>query len=165
MALATHIVKNSSKETVISITGANDNVSLSLTGLASADQVLGATGAGGATGPVVNVATVISSGTLGSSISLRRGATGATGHLVFAGAPENSPVVQFNQFGFTENGQNNKDILVTHAGATGANVTTWVVLHKQDGFYAKVEPELYGAYDDETKVGALDTSGSPDFTG
>ena len=165
MALATHIVKNTNKETIISVTGANDTVSLALTGLVSADQQLGATGAAGATGAVVNVATVISSGTLGSSVSLRRGATGATGHLVFAGAPENSPVLQFNQYGFTENGQNDKDILVTHAGATGANVTTWVVLHKQDGFYSKVEYEKYGAYDDETKVGALDIVGSPDYTG
>lgn len=162
MALATHIVKNTTKETIISVTGANDTVSLALTGLVSAHQVLGATGA---QAPVVNVATVISSGTLGSSVSLRRGATGATGHLVFAGAPENSPVLQFNQYGFTENGQNDKDILVTHAGATGANVTTWVVLHKQDGYFSKVEYEKYGAYDDETVVGALDIVGSPDYTG
>ena len=160
MALAYHIVKNTNKETIISVTGANDTVSLALTDLVSADQQLGATGA---TGPIVNVATVISSGTLGSSVSLRRGATGATGHLVFAGAPENSPVLQFNQYGFTENGQNDKDILVTHAGATGANVTTWVVLHKQEGYFSKVEYEKYGSYEDETRVGASTTLvGSPD---
>jgi len=161
MALATHIVKNTNKETVISVSGANDTVSLALTGLVSADQVLGASGADDYAAPVVNVATVISSGTLGSSVSLRRGATGATGHLVFAGAPENSPVLQLNQFGFTENGQNNKDILVTHAGASGANVTTWVVLHKQDGYFSKVEYEKYGAYDDESQVGALEIPGAP----
>jgi hypothetical protein len=165
MALDYYIIKNSSKEAVVSVSGANDTIIIALTDFVSPDQVLGATGASGATGPVINVATVISSGTLGSSMSIRRGATGATGHLVFAGAPENSPTVQFNQYGFTENGQNNKPIFITHAGASGANVTTWVVLHKQDGFYSKVEPEKYGAYDDETKVGALDTSGSPDFTG
>jgi hypothetical protein len=165
MALAVYIVKNTNKETVISCSGANDTVSLAISGIASADQQLGATGAAGATGPVVSVATVISSGTLGSSVSLRRGATGATGHLVFVGSPENALAVQFNQYGFMENGQNNKDILVTHAGATGANVITWVVLHKQDGFYSKVEYEKYGAYDDETAVGALDIVGSPDYTG
>jgi len=165
MALAVYIVKNTNKETVISCSGANDTVSLAISGIASADQQLGATGAAGATGPVVSVATVISSGTLGSSVSLRRGATGATGHLVFSGAPENAPVIQFNQYGFMENGQNNKDILVTHGGATGALATTWVVLHKQDGFYSKVEYEKYGSYDDETIVGAQNISGSPDYTG
>jgi len=163
MALDYHIIKNTSKEAVVSVSGANDTITIALTDFVSADQQLGATGAAGATGPVINVATVISSGTLGSSMSIRRGATGATGHLVFAGAPENSPAVQFNQYGFTENGQNNKPIFITHAGASGANATTFLVLHKQEGFYSKVENEIYGAYDDPTRVGASTTlSGSPD---
>lgn len=165
MALDYHILKNTNKETIISVSGANDNVSIALTDLASADQVLGATGAAGATGPVVNVATVMASGNVNSAMSVRRGATGATGHLVFVGSPENNPIMQFNQYGFTEKGQNNKDILITHGGASGALATTWLVLHKQEGFYSKVEYEIYGAYDDETKVGALDTSGSPGYTG
>ena len=163
MALDYVIVKNSSKETVIQVNGANDSLGIALTSLASADQVLGATGAAGATGPVVNLATIISSGNLGSSVIVRRGATGASGNLVFSGSPENTPVVQFNQYGFTANAQNNKDVAISHGGATGANVTTWLVLHKQDGFYAKVEYEKYGAYDDESRVGASTTlSGSPD---
>jgi hypothetical protein len=163
MALDYHIIKNTNKETVISVTGANDTLTLSLTGLASSDQVLGATGAAGATGPVVNLSTVITSGAVNSTLSVRRGATGATGSLVFQAAPENAPAIQFNQYGFTENGQNNKDILVTHGGVAGGSVSTWLVLHKQNGFYSKVEYEQYGAYDDETRVGASTTLvGSPD---
>lgn len=162
MALDYHIIKNSSKEAVVSITGANDTITIALTDFVSADQALGATGAEGATGPVINIATVITSGNINSAMSIRRGATGATGHLNLIASPENAPVIQFNQYGFTENGQNNKPIFVTHGGATGASVTTYLVLHKQDGFYAKVEYEKYGAYDDETVVGALNIVGSPD---
>ena len=102
MALDKHILKNTDKETIVSVAGANDSVTISLASLVTANQRLGATGA---TGPTVNVATVIASGDLGSLINIRRGATGATGSLVFAGAPENAPTVQFNQYGFTEDGQ------------------------------------------------------------
>ena len=153
MALDTHIIKNTDKEVNVSVSGANDNVTLTLSDYVTSNQRLGATGAVGATGPVVNLATVISSGTLGSSMSIRRGATGATGHLVFAGAPENCPTVQFNQYGFTENGQSNKNILVTHAGASGANATTFLVLRKDQGYYSTIETAAFSIYDDTTKVG------------
>ena len=165
MALDYYIVKNSTKEVVVQVNGANDSLGIVLNTLASADQVLGASGATGYMPPAVNLASVISSGNLNSSVVINRGATGATGHLVFAGSPENSPTIQFNQYGFTAKANNTNAIEVIHGGATGANVTTWLVLHKQEGFYSKVEYEKYGAYDDETKVGALNTFGSPDYTG
>lgn len=165
MALDIHVLKNTDKEAVVSVSGANDNVTVTLTSLVSATQVLGASGATDYVTPTVNVATVITSGNVNSAMSIRRGATGATGHLVYVGSPENAPALQFNQYGFTENGQNTKDILVTHDGATGALVTSYLVLRKVDGYYSKVEYEKYGAYDDETAVGALDISGSPDYTG
>ena len=71
------------------------------------------------------------------------------------------PSEQFNQLGFTDNLQSDKDIVVTHTGGA----VTYLVLHKQAGYNAKVEYEQYGAYDDETVVGALDIVGSPDYTG
>jgi hypothetical protein len=165
MALDYYIVKNSSKEVVVQVNGANDSLGIQLNTLASADQVLGASGASDYMPPAVNLASVISSGNINSSVVINRGATGATGHLVFAGSPENSPTIQFNQYGFTPKAHSTNAIEVIHGGATGASVTTWLVLHKQEGFYSKVEYEKYGGYDDETKVGALDTSGSPDYTG
>jgi hypothetical protein len=165
MALDIHLIKNSSKESVVSVSGANDTATISLTSLVSADQALGASGATGYVAPTVNVAAVITSGNLNGAVSLRRGATGSTGHLVFVGSPENTPTVQFNQYGFTESGQNTSNILVTHGGASGALATTWIVLHKIDGYLSKVEYEKYGSYDDETIVGAQNISGSPDYTG
>jgi hypothetical protein len=150
MALDKHILKNTDKETIVSIAGANDTATISLADLVTANQRLGATGA---TGPTVNVATVITSGDVNSSMTIRRGATGATGHLVFAGAPENAPTVQFNQYGFTESAQNTQDILVTHSGATGAQVTSFIVLRKIDGYNSTIETAEFSIYDDVTKVG------------
>ena len=166
MALNSYIIKNSSKEAVIKVDGANDTVDITLTSLVCADQVLGASGATGYAPPTVNITAVTSTGEVNSAMNVRRGATGATGALVVACAPENAPTLQFNQNGYVEgNTQNTAAIRVTHGGATGALVTSWITVRKIDGFYSKVEYNQYGAYDDETKVGALDISGSPDFTG
>lgn len=154
------IIKNSSKEVVVKFDGAGGATGINLSELCSADQVLGATGASGATGPVVNISAYVSTGYLGANMRVTRNGT-----TVISCAPENAPAIQFNQLGFTDNVNNNKDIVIEYPGASGAIVQTYLVLHKQDGFYSKVEYEKYGAYDDETKVGALDTSGSPDYTG
>jgi hypothetical protein len=158
MAVIASIIKNSSKETVVKVAGDAGSATIALTSLASADQVAGATGSQN-----VTIAAISSSGDLGSNLRINRGATGATGFYTFAAAPETAPTIQFNQLGFTDNLQNTQDIVVTH-GATGVAVT-YLVLHKQAGYAAKVEYEQYGAYDDETAVGALDISGSPDYTG
>jgi hypothetical protein len=156
MAVITSIIKNSSKETVIKVAG-DGAATITLGSLASADQVAGATGSHN-----VTIAAVSSSGDLGSNLRITRGATGATGHFTFAAAPQAAPTIQFNQLGFTDNLQSDKDIVVTH-GATGSAVT-YLVLHKQAGYAAKVEYEQYGAYDDESAVGALDIVGSPGYT-
>jgi hypothetical protein len=157
MATIASIIKNSSKETVVKVEGPSGYSTIVLSSLASADQVAGATGS-----QSVTIAAISSSGDLGSNLKINRGATGATGYYTFAAAPENAPTIQFNQLGFTDNAQSTKDITVTH-GATGGAVT-YLVLHKQAGYAAKVEYEQYGAYDDESAVGALDIVGSPDYT-
>ena len=160
MALISSIIKNSSKETVVKVEGASGSSTIALNTLSSSDQVLGASGAANYVTPTVNIATVMSSGNINSALVINRGATGATGYQTFAAAPENCPTIQFNQFGFTDNLQNTKDIVVTHSGA---QATTYLVLRKVDGYYSKVEYEKYGAYDDESRVGASTTvPGSPD---
>jgi len=156
MAVIASIIKNSSKEVVVKVAG-DGAATITLGSLASADQVAGATGSQN-----VTIAAISSSGDLGSNLRITRGATGATGFYTFAAAPETAPTIQFNQLGFTDNLQNTQNIVVTH-GATGVAVT-YLVLHKQAGYAAKVEYEQYGAYDDETAVGALDIVGSPGYT-
>ena len=156
MAVTTSIIKNSSKETVVKVSG-DGAATILLAHLASADQVSGATGS-----HTVTIAAISSSGDLGSNLRITRGATGAAGTFTFAAAPQAAPTIQFNQLGFTDNLQSDKDLVVTH-GATGSAVT-YLVLHKQAGYAAKVEYEQYGAYDDESAVGALDIVGSPGYT-
>jgi len=156
MAVIASIIKNSSKETVVKVAGDGGSATIALGSLASADQVAGATGSQN-----VTIAAISSSGDLDSNLKINRGATGATGYYTFAAAPETAPTIQFNQLGFTDNLQSTSDIVVTHTGGA----VTYLVLHKQDGYAAKVEYEKYGAYDDETAVGALDIVGSPDYTG
>ena len=160
MALLKTIIKNSSKEVVIKTDGSNDTATIYLTDLLSSDQVLGASGAADYSAPKCNIAAYAVSGWLNGAYTIARGAVN-----VITASPENAPAVQFNQLGFTDNINNNQALVVTHGGATGANMQSFIVLHKQAGYYSKVEYEKYGAYDDETKVGALDTSGSPDYTG
>ena len=133
MAVIASIIKNSSKEVVVKVAG-DGAATITLGSLASADQVAGATGSQN-----VTIAAISSSGDLGSNLRITRGATGATGHYTFAAAPETAPTIQFNQLGFTDNLQNTQNIVVTH-GATGVAVT-YLVLHKQAGYAAKVEYE------------------------
>ena len=154
MAVIASIIKNSSKEVVVKVAG-DGATTITLGSLASADQVAGATGSQN-----VTIAAISSSGDLASNLIINRGATGATGHYTFAAAPETAPTIQFNQLGFTDNLQSTKDITVTHTGGA----VTYLVLHKQAGYAAKVEYEQYGAYDDESAVGALDIVGSPGYT-
>ena len=55
--------------------------------------------------------------------------------------------------------QNDKDITVT---ISGGQAECWIRLHKVSGYASKVEPGLYGSYDDPTRIGASTTiSGSP----
>lgn len=163
MALISSIIKNSHLETVVKVEGANDTATIALTGLVNGRQALGATGSSGYLPPAVNISGVYSSGLPGSTLLVNRGATGATGYIAVAASPDHAVTMQYNQYGFTNNLQNTNDLVVTHGGATGANVTTYLVLHKVAGYYSKVEYEQYGAYDDESRVGASTTlSGSPD---
>jgi hypothetical protein len=56
---------------------------------------------------------------------------------------------------------NSVDIVVT---ISGAQAECWLRLRKSEGYKSKVEPSLYGEYDDPARVGASTTKrGSPDY--
>ena len=79
---------------------------------------------------------------------------------VISAAPENAPILDLTQNGISDNIQNTSNIVIT---TTGAASTGYLVLRKVAGWSTKVETATYGAYDDETRVGASTTiSGSPD---
>ena len=104
--------------------------------------------------PTVNIVKFISTGELGSGLRIVRG-----GKNIIACAPENAPVLDLNANGISDNTNNTDDIVVTND--TNKPITGYLVLRKIAGWSTKVETATYGAYDDESAVGALSISGSP----
>ena len=157
MAVYTYIIKNTNKETVVKVDAVvNASGTIALTDLTSDDQELISGGT-----PTVNIVKAIFTGELGSAIRITR-----NGENILACAPENAPMLDLNSNGITENRHNTHNIVIVKEGSAGVPVTGYLVLRKVEGWQSKVEYEKYGAYDDETAVGALtDVMGSPDYTG
>jgi hypothetical protein len=116
--------------------------------------------------PSVNIVSVIASGWLGSKYTITRDGTN-----VFTCAPENSPAIQFNQYGISESVNNTEDLVISHGLSNAevypdSNIQSWIVLRKVSGFKTKIENATYGAYDDPLRVGArTNILGSPDYVG
>ena len=152
MAVYTYILKNTNKEVVVKVDAVvNASGTITLTDLTSDDQELIEGGT-----PKVNIVKAIFTGELGSAIRITR-----NGENILACAPENAPMLDLNSNGITENRHNDYNIVIVKEGSAGVPVTGYLVLRKVDGWQSKVEYEKYGAYDDETAVGALNISGSP----
>lgn len=152
MAMTFTTVKNTNQETVIHFTSAAaESGTITLNTLAAATQELIVGGT-----PAVDIVKFICSGELGAKVTVVRNAK-----TVIACAPENEAVIEFNSWGIPVNNDNTFDIVVTNGAAK--EVTGWIVLRKQAGWATKVEYATYGAYEDESRVGASTTvSGSPD---
>lgn len=150
-AVALTTIKNTNQETVIKFEGTAGSTDGTIT---IADLTAG-TQARNADTPTVNIVKLISTGLLTSAVTIKRNST-----VVMACAPENAPVINLTQDGITDTVNNTSDIVITVAGAAA---TGYLVLRKVAGWSTKVETAVYGAYDDETRVGASTTlSGSPD---
>lgn len=150
MAVTFTTIKNTNLETIIKFQGvALDTGTITLANLGAATQ------ARNADAPLVNIVKFIATGLLTSGVTVTRNTT-----LVLAAAAENAPVLDLNANGISDSVANDKDIVVSIAGAAA---TGYIVLRKLAGWSTKVETEQYGAYDDVTRVGASTTaSGSPD---
>jgi hypothetical protein len=106
--------------------------------------------------PTVNIAKYSITGELGSKVSIIRNSK-----IVLVVAPENAPTLEFNMLGIPANNDNTSDIVITNGAAK--DVSGFIVLRKIIGWDTKVEYATYGAYEDESRVGASTTkSGSPD---
>ena len=152
MAMTFTTVKNTNQETVIHFTSsASEAGTISLNSLAATTQALTVGGT-----PTVKIVKFICMGELGSKVTVTRNSK-----IVIACAPENAPYSEFNAWGIPVTNDSTYDIIVTNGAAK--DVSGWIVLHKESGWSTKVEASTYGAYDDETRVGASTTlSGSPD---
>ena len=150
-AVRTTIIRNTNYETIIKYEGSSSDTAatIDISTLASAVQ------ARNSDTPTVNIVKLIASGLLTSGVLITR-----NGINILAAAPETAPVIDLTQNGISDNLQNTQNIVITCSGAAS---TGYLVLRKVLGWDSEVEYEKYGAYDDETRVGASTTlSGSPD---
>jgi hypothetical protein len=152
MAVLFTTVKNTNQEVIVHFdTVAAESGTLALNTLGAATQALTSGGT-----PRVNIVKFVSTGADGAGLRIVRG-----GKNIISCAPENAPFLDLNSIGISDNINNNDDIVVTNDVAKP--VTGYLVLRKVNGWDTKVETVTYGAYDDETRVGASTTlSGSPD---
>jgi hypothetical protein len=151
MAMTLTTVKNTNQETVIHFTSsAAESGTITIANLTASTQ------ARNSDTPTVNIVKFSIMGELASKVTINRNSK-----IVIACAPENAPYMEANAWGIPITNDNTSDIVITNASAK--DVSGFLVLRKVAGWSTKVETATYGAYDDETRVGASTTiSGSPD---
>lgn len=151
MAVLFTTVKNTNLETIIHFdTVAAESGTITIANLTASTQVRNSDT------PAVNIVKFFCTGQTTASLRVVRNSKN-----IIACAPENAPVLDLNVNGFVDNINNTHDIVITNDVAKA--VTGYLVLRKVAGWNTKVETATYGAYDDETRVGASTTmSGSPD---
>jgi hypothetical protein len=151
MAVLFTTLKNTNQETVIHFaTSAIETGTITIANLTATTQ------ARNSDAPVVNIVKYHITGELSSHIKIIRNSKN-----VISCAPENAPYAEFNAWGIPVTNDNTFDIVISNHSAK--DVTGFLVLRKIAGWSTKVETAVYGAYDDESRVGASTTlSGSPD---
>ena len=151
MPVAKTVLKNVNQETVIKVAGtdATSTIDLSTDLVAASQETDGST-------QTVNIIGLVWTGAPDGVVTLTRNSVvvatlqaNAAGSLEFGG-----------QAMIPETINNTSDIAVT---ISGAQAECWIRLRKVSGYKTKVEYSTYGAYEDESRVGASTTlSGSPD---
>ena len=150
-ATRTTIIRNTNLETIIKYEGSSTDTAATI----DISTLAASTQARNSDTPTVNIVKFMCSGLLTAGVQIVR-----NGVNVISAAPENAPVLDLTQNGISDSIQNTSNIVIT---TTGAASTGYLVLRKVAGWSTKVETATYGAYDDETRVGASTTiSGSPD---
>ena len=151
MAMVFTTLKNTNQETVIHFaSSAAESGTITIANLTASTQ------ARNSDTPTVNIVKWTVSGELASKINIVRNSKN-----VIVAAPENAPYAELNAWGIPLTNDNTFDIVITNGAAK--EITGILVLRKIAGWSTKVENEVYGAYDDVSRVGASTTlSGSPD---
>jgi hypothetical protein len=151
MAMRLTTIRNTNQETIIHFAS-----SAIETGTITIANITADTQARNSDAPVVNIVRWVASGEVTSAVTVLRNSK-----VIVACAPENCPIIDMTSMGISENQENTFDIVISNNVAK--NVTGYITLRKLAGWSTKVETATYGAYDDESRVGASTTvSGSPD---
>lgn len=152
MAMALTTVRNTNQETIIHFQS-----SAIETGTITIANLTASTQARNADTPTVNIVRFVATGEDTASVTVLRN----TNKVLIACAPENAPLLDLTSMGISEAQYNTTDIIISNNVAK--QVTGYITLRKIAGWSTKVETAVYGAYDDETRVGASTSkSGSPD---
>jgi hypothetical protein len=151
MAVVKTVLKNTEQEAVVKVAGTAAAATITLT-----TDILAASQALDGETQTVNIVGLVWTGAIDGIIQITRNSVViATLQANAAGALEFS-----GQAMIPETISNTQNIVVT---ISGAQAECWLRLRKVSGYKSKVEYATYGAYDDETRVGASTTlSGSPD---
>ena len=150
--MAINLLKLTHKEAIFKFSHDSDET-ITLTDLACTGQEID-----GESDQVVNIVSANWVGAPGSTIVVTRG-TGETAEVVWSIPADQPQNMNFEGEGYVDTTGNNKDLYVSITGEAAIYMT----LRKESGYLTQVETEKYGAYDDETRIGASTTkSGSPD---
>jgi hypothetical protein len=143
-------LRNTNQETIIKFAGGSgDTGTITIANIGAGSQ------ARNSDTPIVNMVRIIASGLTNSNLTITRNSI-----PIFYGSPGAVVELEFISNGFSDSVNNTSDLAFT-IGTAG--VTGYITLRKLAGWDTKVEDNVYGAYDDPTRVGASTTkSGSPD---
>jgi len=145
-------VRNTNQETIIHFEDVSNE-----TGTIDISTLGASTQARNSDAPKVNIVRFICTGELGSKVTVSR-----NGKNIIVAAPENAPFYDLPSMGISDGQQNDQNIVIANGVASKA-ISGYITLRKIQGWDTKVEYATYGAYDDETRVGAYtNVSGSPD---
>lgn len=152
MAMNFVTIRNTNQETIIHFEApSNESASIDISTLAAATQ------ARNSDTPKVNIVRFVCTGVDGSALTVSRGVK-----TIIVCAPENAPFLDLTSMGISDGQANDENITIAQ-GVASKPVSGYITLRKIQGWSTKVENEVYGAYDDPTRVGASTTmSGSPD---
>jgi len=153
MAMNFTTVRNTNQETIIHFeTVTDDSGTITLADLGADSQTRNIDD------PLVNIVRFVTTGVDGSAVIVSR-----NGKNIIACAPENAPFLDLPSMGISDNTNNDQDIVIAQTVANKP-ISGYITLRKIAGWDTKVEYATYGAYDDETKVGAKSgVSGSPGY--
>jgi hypothetical protein len=152
MAVTQTIIKRTQQEAIVKVGGTGGSSTIALDDLVSHNQIVEGTD------QRVDIVGATVTGLLSSAITITRNGVAT---LAFAG--ENSAIFDFEGQGFRDFTNNDKDIVVTIAGA---EAHIYLTLRKVSGYTSTVETAKYGSYDDPAAVGAVtNVTGSPDYAG
>jgi hypothetical protein len=140
MAVTKTVLKNANHESAVKVAGTAASATIDI----STDLVASTQVASGTQTVTINRVQIIASD--GATVTVARNSVNI---MTFAGPI--CDTIEFDMLGFTDNIEDDQDIVVTIAGA---EAQIYLLLRKTGGYAPKSEVATYGAYDNEAAQGS-----------